>query len=90
MSGQPALLTSAQQIRDYLDVKEAAKLVVRTALGGTQGAVNVCSGIPITVREFAERIAAECGRPDLLRFGTRPDNAFDPPYVAGIPGPFHD
>ena len=35
-------------------------------------------------REVAERIADEFGRRDLLRFGVRPDNPVDPPYVVGI------
>ena len=37
-----------------------------------------------TVREMVERIADEFGRRDLLRFGTRPDNHFDPPCVVGV------
>jgi nucleoside-diphosphate-sugar epimerase len=58
---------------------------VGVARGGEQGAVNVCSGVPVTVRELAERIADEYGRRDLLRFGARPDNLTDPPVVVGVP-----
>ena len=83
-AGQPAELTSGNQIRDFLDVREAGAMIAKTALGQRQGAVNICSGIPVTVRQLSERIADEYGRRDLLRFGARPDNLIDPPCVVGI------
>ena len=82
--GQPAELTSGNQIRDFLDVKDAGKAIANISLGVRQGPVNVCSGIPITVRQLAEKIADEYGRRDLLKFGARPDNFIDPPCVFGI------
>ena len=84
--GEPAELTSGSQVRDFLDVRRAGQMIADTALGGEQGAVNICSGVAITVRELAEQIADEYGRRDLLRFGARPDNVFDPPRVVGARG----
>jgi len=84
-AGEPAELTSGTQVRDFLDVRDAGRMIAEMALGARQGAVNICSGVPTTVRELAERIADEYGRRDLLRFGVRPDNLFDPPRVVGIP-----
>jgi nucleoside-diphosphate-sugar epimerase len=46
--------------------------------------VNICSGEAVTVRQLAERIADEYGRRDLLRFGAKPENSFDPPRVVGV------
>lgn len=83
-AGESAVLTSGTQIRDFLDVREAGKMIAETALGHLQGPVNICSGIPITVRQFAEQIADEYGRRDLLNFGSRPDNLIDPPSVVGV------
>ena len=83
-AGQPAELSSGTQIRDFLDVREAGRMIVEAALGPVQGPVNICSGKPITVRQLAETIADEFGRRDLLRFGARPDNLVDPPCVVGI------
>ena len=54
------------------------------ALGIVQGSVNICSGIPITVKQLAEDIADEYGRRDLLKFGARPDNLIDPLCVVGL------
>ena len=82
--GESAELTSGNQIRDYIDVSEAGRLIAEAALGSEQGPVNICSGIPITVKQLAEKIADEYGRRDLLIFGARSDNLIDPPCVVGI------
>lgn len=83
-AGEVAELTSGTQIRDFLDVVEVGRLIAESALGTQQGPVNICSGVPITVRQLAEQIADEYGRRDLLKFGARPDNLLDPPCVLGI------
>jgi len=78
-------LTSGIQIRDFLDVSEAGEVIARLALGKQKGPINVCSGVPITVRQLAEQIADNYDRRGLLKFGARPDNLIDPPCVVGIP-----
>ncbi|CAI8408149.1 MAG: dTDP-6-deoxy-L-talose 4-dehydrogenase (NAD(+)) [Gammaproteobacteria bacterium] len=83
-AGEPADLTSGSQIRDYLDVADAGAQIAALGLSEVCGAVNICSGHPLTVRKLAEQIADEYGRRDLLRFGVRADNQFDPPCVVGI------
>ncbi len=83
-AGQTVSLGSGDQIRDFMDVGEAAEMVVNLALSARQGAINVCSGVPITVRALAERIANEYGRQDLLAFGMRAGNDVDPPCVVGV------
>lgn len=83
-AGEPANLTSGNQIRDFLDVRDAAQMLVNVAFGVHHGPVNICSGEPITIRHLAEQIADEYGRRDLLKFGTRPDNLIDPPCVVGV------
>lgn len=84
-AGEPANLTSGNQVRDFLDVREAGRLITDIALSGKQGAANICSGIPIKVRQLAEQIADEYGRRDLLAFGARPDDPLEPPSVVGVP-----
>ena len=82
--GKPAELTSGNQIRDFIDVSEAGRLIAEVALGTAQKGINICSGIPITVKQLAEKIADEYGRRDLLMFGVRPDNLIDPRCVVGL------
>ena len=83
-AGKPAELGSGDQTRDFTDVAVAGAMIADEAMGGRQGAVNICSGIPVTIREIAERIADEYGRRDLLHFGARSDNATDPACIVGI------
>ncbi len=85
--GQSMALTSGLQVRDFLDVSDAAKMLVDDALSDRCGVSNICSQTGITVRALAEHIADQYGRRDLLQFGTRPDNPDDPPYVVGHRGP---
>lgn len=82
--GLPVDLTSGNQVRDYMNVRDAAKVLVDVLLSERTGAVNVCSGVGTTVRALVEDIADEYGRRDLLRFGARADNFTDPPIVVGI------
>ena len=82
---QPAELTRGTQVRDYLDVAEAGRMIRGVAAGSATGAVNICSGVPVTVRQMAENIADRYGRRDLLQFGARPDNPADPACVVGRP-----
>ena len=77
-AGEPAELTSGNQIRDFIDVNAAGRLISEAALATVQGPINICSGIPITVKQLAENIADEYGRRDLLKFGARPDNLYRP------------
>lgn len=86
-AGEVATLSAGTQQRDFLDVAEAGARVARVALGAGTGAFNICSGVPVTVRALAERIAAEAGRPDLLSFGTRPLDPGEPPVLVGVPTP---
>lgn len=81
---EEVLLTRGDQVRDFLDVKDAARMIVDTALGQQEGAVNICSGNGVTVRQLAERIADEYGQRELLRFGAKPENIFDPPRIVGV------
>lgn len=83
-AGETAELTTGTQIRDYLDVRDAGRLIAEAALSSEQGAINICSGVSQTVRQLAEQIADEYGRRDLLKFGARPDNLVDPPCVLGV------
>ena len=83
-AGMPVKLTLGYQVRDYLDIKDAAKLIVNTAMSNLIGPVNICSGYGITVRQMAEKIADESGQRELLKFGERPENYTDPPCVIGV------
>jgi dTDP-6-deoxy-L-talose 4-dehydrogenase (NAD+) len=49
-------MSGGEQLRDYLPVEDAAKLIVELAMKrGDVGIVNVCSGQPVSVRKLVER-----------------------------------
>jgi dTDP-6-deoxy-L-talose 4-dehydrogenase (NAD+) len=83
-NGEPAELTSGNQIRHFINVNEAGRLIALAALDSVQGLINICYGIPITVKQLAEEIADEHGQRDLLKFNVRQENTIDPPCVVGI------
>ncbi|MFH3479164.1 NAD-dependent epimerase/dehydratase family protein [Xanthobacter variabilis] len=83
-AGEVARLSAGTQVRDFLDVAEAGAMVARIVETGQPGAINICSGVPVTVRELAERTARALGRPDLLEFGSAPPRPGDPPVVVGV------
>lgn len=84
-SGQLAELTSGNQIRDFINVRDAGRMIAEAAMSNICGPINICSGIPITVRQLAEKIADEYGCRDLLKFGARQENLVDPACVVGLP-----
>ena len=83
-NGEIVDLSEGNQIRDFLDVRKAGKMICDVALGQKTGPINICSGEPKTIRQFAEEIADEYGRRDLLSFGARKNNQVDPPCVIGV------
>lgn len=83
-NGEIVDLSEGSQIRDFLDVRKAGKMICDVALGQKTGPINICSGQPKTIKQFAEEIADEYGRRDLLSFGARKKNPVDPPCVIGV------
>lgn len=83
-AGNFANLGSGNQIRDYLDVRDAGKMITNIALSDRSGPHNICSGVPISIRQIAESIADENGNRHLLRFNSTRTGSFDPPRVVGV------
>ena len=73
-AGKPVELTSGTQIRDFLDVQVAGDMITEIALSSEQDAFNICSGVPLTVRQLVEQLADEYNARHLLKFGARPEN----------------
>lgn len=76
-------LTSGEQIRDFMDVKQAGDLIANASLGLNTGAFNVCSGKGISIKDLAIKIADEYGKRDLLNFGAIEDNLNDAQFIVG-------
>ena len=78
-------LSDGNQVRDFINVEEVAKILVDASISKNKGQFNICSGNGISIKEFACKIADEFGNRKLLNFGARPNNVYDPPYIVGEP-----
>ena len=82
--GKVATILAGHKIRDYMDVKDASKLIVSYALGSKFGVVNICSGVPISVMDIAQSIAKKYNCMDLLNFIPPPNIESDDDFIVGI------
>lgn len=72
-------MSGGEQLRDYLAVEEAARLLVSLALACCDaGIVNVCSGRPISVRRLVESWIRENGWTIDLNLGHYPYPDYEP------------
>jgi len=72
-------MSGGEQLRDFLDVSEAAHLIVTLALAGRDnGIVNICSGKPISVRRFVERVIEQNGWDIVPELGHYPYPDYEP------------
>lgn len=82
--GEVAKLSHGAQLRDFIDVVAAGRMIADTVRTKQAGPVNICSGVSQTIRSFAENIADQYGRRDLLEFSPVIANPHDPMAVVGV------
>lgn len=70
--GRSIELSPGLQVRDHLHVSDMAGALVYLTKTGLSGVFNVCSGIPVSLRDVLLTVGDILGRPDLLLFGARP------------------
>lgn len=73
LNDEAALCTHGRQFRDYLHVDDAAEAIACLLDTPINGAVNLGSGIPVTVGEVALRIGRMLAREPLVKLGALPD-----------------
>jgi nucleoside-diphosphate-sugar epimerase len=71
-------MSLGEQLRDYLDVREAAQQFVDLLSGGRSGVYHACSGRPISVRRLVESRIAQSGVTMRLELGRFPLPAHEP------------
>ena len=72
-------MSGGEQLRDYLPVEEIARQIVQLALAQRDiGAVNICSGKPISVRKLAEQWLLENNWKIELNLGFYPYPDYEP------------
>ena len=87
--GRPVPMSEGSQVRDYLYIEDAAAGLIAlaasiSAIPRTPSIVNLCSGVEVTVRRFAETLAGALSAPhDLLQFGAIPMRSGEVAYLVG-------
>ena len=79
--GERVVIRSGPLKKDYIYTKDIAGAFTRLLAGDVEGAVNVCTGQAIAIRDFVMEIANQLGRPDLVAFND--DCANQPPLIVG-------
>ena len=78
-------LGEGKQVRDYINVRDAAKMIINFSMNNKIGAINICSGIPISIKNFSLKIAKKLGKQDLLVFKkNKIKRNFDPDFIVGV------
>jgi nucleoside-diphosphate-sugar epimerase len=83
LGGQPLATGSGEQLRDFMHVEDVAGALVALLDSSVVGAVNIASGIGVTVSEVVERLVQLLGHPELIRRGALPDRPSDPQLLLG-------
>jgi nucleoside-diphosphate-sugar epimerase len=78
LAGEPARCSHGRQVRDFMYVDDAARAFVVLLDSSYEGAVNVGTGVPVTIAEVAQTAAKAAGAPHLLQIGALPARAGEP------------
>jgi nucleoside-diphosphate-sugar epimerase len=81
MKGTTAKCTDGSQVRDYMCVEDVASAILAVAQSKFEGAVNIGSGEPVTIRSIVELIGKILGRSNLIAFGALQTYPDDPPFL---------
>jgi nucleoside-diphosphate-sugar epimerase len=83
LMGESAHCSDGRQVRDYLHVEDVAGAFVALLDSSVQGAVNIASGQPVSVRDIIYKIAGQMHREELIKLGARPSPAGEPRLLVG-------
>lgn len=82
LKGEAVRVSDCRKIQDYLHVFDTARGIVDLYESAVQGAVNICSGVPVRLSSIIEKIAELTHSHSEILWGAIPAN-FDDPFVVG-------
>lgn len=85
--GEPIVMQGKNSIRDFLDVRDIVRayIAILELESPTVRAFNVCSGHPVSIREFAERFVSVAGKTNSVVFQDHAQSADDTDSLIGNP-----
>lgn len=84
-SNTPVQLNGGDNVRDFIHVTKAVEDILRLSDSDFSGAANICTGVGLSVKDFATKIATPTQQINLLEFRTHKTRRFDPDSLVGIP-----
>lgn len=83
-NNEVAILKNAHLIRDYINVDDAAEKISKNILSLKAGDFNVCSGIGITIKDFAITVAKKFNRLHLIKIEVNQSSVITPLKIVGV------
>jgi dTDP-6-deoxy-L-talose 4-dehydrogenase (NAD+) len=78
-------MSGGEKLRDYLPVEEVARQIAQLAMARKDiGAINICSGSPVSVRSLVEQWLADNGWEIELNLGHYPYPDYEPMAFWGV------
>lgn len=81
LGNKEAMVTSGEQIRDFMYVEDVASAICAVAESNIAGPINIGSGKPVSVRDIVTKIGSIIGRPELIILGALQQNLSDPMFI---------
>ena len=78
---EKVIIKSGALIKDYMYSKDIANAFVKFLDSDVEGSVNICTGKPISIKEFALEIGKQMNKKDLIFFQDEPSN--QPAIIVG-------
>lgn len=78
---EEVIIKSGALIKDYMYAKDIAEAFVKFLDSSVNGAVNICSGKPISIKEFTLELGKAIGKESLIVFKNEHSN--QPPIIVG-------
>jgi len=86
LSGKKAACTEGRQVRDYLHVSDVASALIAITDSNIQGAVNVGSGVPVSIRELVHTTAGLLSATNMIDYGAKPMPVNEPMIIVADRG----
>jgi nucleoside-diphosphate-sugar epimerase len=84
LRGERVPCTHGRQVRDFLHVRDVASAFVSLLESDVRGAVNIASGLPVSVRDIVGMIAEQLGGEELIDLGAIEPKEEPPLLVANV------
>ncbi len=80
-NNEEVIIKSGSLKKDYMYTKDIAGAFAKFLNSNVEGAVNICTGNPVSIKDYVLAMAREVNKEELIIFKDEPSN--QPPVIAG-------